>query len=103
MRLYYEDGTVYEGAPGGSPVWGLVAIAQPEARPKFKATLADGPYFLFREDWACWMECDLAGLLDQLSHHAHLIGCVRVGRYIRADTFKATWKLALSHADAEVD
>jgi hypothetical protein len=102
-RIYYEDGTTFsdaDGAPHDSPPWGIVAIAQPTARKTFRACLYNGPYFLFRTDWKCWLECDRDGLLDQLTHHTHLISCFRSGRYIRSDVFKRIWKTALEYANA---
>ena len=87
MKLYYEDGTVYEGAPECSPVWGVVAVGQPH-QDKVGKALKNGYAYLYRTDWDCWMEVgDLTGFNDHIAHFAHLISAVRFGRQIRDDWF----------------
>ena len=104
-RLYYENGSTFsdtDGEPWQSPGWGAVAIAQPNQYNAgfFRSILKDGPYFLYRKDWDCWMEVELDGLYDQLAHHAHLISAFRMGRYIRDDDFSDIKKQA--KADCEL-
>lgn len=100
-RLYYEGGRTFdstEGEPWESPECGVVAVGQLE-NGKFNDLLVNGPYFLYRSDWGCWLECEFDGLLDHLSHFAHLIPCVRQGRYIRKDEFKVTVQRARREID----
>jgi hypothetical protein len=102
-RVYYEDETTFsadDGKPWDSPRWGVVAIAQPCARQTFRALLVNGPHFLYRDDWGCWMECNDDGLHDLLTAYAPVISCYRQGRYIRSDSFKRIWKVAQEYADA---
>jgi hypothetical protein len=69
------------GAPHESPPYGAVLVTQPGIGPEI---LSGGdPYFVHRTDHDQWWGCDLVGLYDQLTHYAHVIDCVRVGRWLR--------------------
>ena len=89
--LYYEDGTRFtdrDGAPHESPVWGVVAVGQPQEN-RIRKALFNGYAYLYRTDWQCWTEVDdMTGFWDQAAHSAHVIGAVRFGRYARDDVFR---------------
>jgi len=82
-KLKYEDGTEFsdlDGHPKESPQYGAFLLAQPGM--DGQDLLASRDYYIYREDLGHWMECDIAGLLDQLTNHADVITCFRVTRQI---------------------
>lgn len=98
--VYYEDGTTFtdlDGEPWESPRWGAVAVAQ-RAMPVFRDKLIDGPVFLYREDWGCWMETEDKD--DQLSEYCNVISAYRKGRYMRNDKFREIWERVNEDAKA---
>lgn len=91
-RIHYENGQTFsneEGLPWEAPVFGVLFIGQtaPE-RPLFNKD-----YYLWRNDYACWIECDLVGLLDHLTHNAREISAVLLGRTIPSERFESELKL----------
>lgn len=90
-KLWYEDGSTFSsenGKPWESPVLGVCLLAQPEV--VRDDILASRSYLIYREDARRWMEVDTAGLLDQLSHFARFIPCMRLTRQLPdTDTFQA--------------
>jgi hypothetical protein len=99
-RLYYEDGSTFDdmdGKPWDSPRWGMVAVAQPGTT-KFKDRLINGPVFLYREDWGCWMET--ADPEDLLSEYCPVITAYRKGRYMRRDLWKAIMNRVVDDLDS---
>lgn len=88
--IYYDDGTRFsheDGTPNESPPFGALMVSQPDVMsPKIVA--GGEPYFVHRTDMDQWVGSDLAGLLDQLSHFAPYIDCVRVGRWVRTPEWK---------------
>lgn len=98
-QLRYDNGDTFsnlEGAPHESPPWGVVGVIHPDligTDPDW--CLVGAEYLLWRTDLGRWTQCrDTVGLVDQLTHHAHLIGCVRPGRYMPTMDYKAVWKAA---------
>lgn len=93
-RLYYEDGTTFsdaDGQPHESPPWGVVAIGQPGAveRGGQPYMVGNGDWYLYRADLGYWHEVGDRGFDDHMAHFAHLIACVRKGRWMpREDEFK---------------
>ena len=101
-RLYYEGGTTFDdgdGKPGESPVWGVVALAQPGSDPPVQV---NGDYYLYRDDLQEWMIVgDALGLVDNLAHYADRISAVRAGRWIPTRPFKKIWERARADCKAE--
>lgn len=86
-RLYYDDGAEFgeaDGPPFESPPWGCIAIGRP-GRILFGV---NSDFFLYRSDLEDWVEVGDSGLVDHLAHFAHLITCVRPGRWIPDEEFK---------------
>lgn len=94
--IYYDDGSTFsseQGSPEDSPVAGAVLVLQPRVYGRNFVGRGE-PFFLYRSDLGEWFACDLAGLLDQLSHFAPLITCVRVGRWMATDAWVAVQQQA---------
>lgn len=94
-RILYDDGSVFsdtDGLPVAAPAWGVEAIWQ--ASPH--TPLYNKDYYLWREDYDCWIEVDLVGLVDHLVTAAPQITAVKVGRTVPTPT----WKAAMHHLNA---
>lgn len=105
-RLYYQDGSVFDstdGEPHDSPPWGVVAICQPNVDRQVQDQVLCGPngdWFLYRTDLGYWHMVANVGLIDHLTHFAHLISAVRPGRWDpRNDHYALIWKRAREDAD----
>lgn len=93
--LWYSDGSTFtsqEGKPEDSPPWGVVLITQEVENMDMLAYQKD--YFLYRTDWEQWIEVDNFGLMDHMIHNAHNISCVRGGRWMPTNEWKALQKRA---------
>jgi len=89
-KLYYNDGSSFsdeDGAPNDSPPFGAVFVCQPNHSGRDLIWGTD--YLIHRTDVDAWMGTDLVGLIDQLSHFAPYIDCVRAGREMVTPAFKA--------------
>lgn len=98
-QLRYDDGSTFtslDGAPEDSPPWGCVGVIQPTLIPDDPDwCIVGAEYLLWRTDLQRWTKCgDIVGLVDQLTHRAHLIACVRPGRYMPTRDYKALWAAA---------
>lgn len=86
-RIYYADGSTYEGDPFMAPPAGVQVIAQ-RVDGQDRAIMHGKDYYFWREGLG-WNGCDMGGLWDYL-----LIGTgpkyVLAGRSIRTDDF---WQL----------
>lgn len=102
-RLYYEDGTTFsstEGKPQDSPPWGVVGVSQP-GKEYESLLIGTGDFYIYRKDLKAWHELGDTGLMDHLAFHAHLIDCVRPGRWMaKRGDFKEVVKTM--REDAEV-
>ena len=80
-RIYYADGSTFEGDPHEAPPWGIIDIMQidPERGP-YHQTGFD--YYVFRDN--VWLGVDFVGLVDFLIHE---VGLVKFGRTINTQRF----------------
>jgi hypothetical protein len=88
-RVYYEDGTVFsstDGPPEAAPGYGVLGIWQATSN----HTLVSQDYYLYRDDYGCWVEVKLDGLIDHLVTAAPQVRAVKAGRTVPLALFKAT-------------
>jgi hypothetical protein len=98
-KLWYEDGSTFssdQGEPNDSPVSGLLAVGQPGV--DYKDVVWNENFYIYRRDHGYWSGHDVFGLVDQVTHFAPVIGCVRAGR----DTANSTMKGVARAATIEV-
>jgi len=92
--LWYDDGSVYRDTDGPaweSPVSGCVLVSQDVPG---QEVLAYGQaWFVHRTDVG-WLNCDREGMHDQVTHHAHLVDCVRLGRWCSREFWKEVQRRA---------
>ena len=89
-KAWYEDGrefTDQDCEPWELPPLGLVFITQPS--PDDYDILRDRNHYLYREDIQRWINCDDAGLWDQLTTRVKDFSAYRAGREIHQ---KKEWK-----------
>ena len=69
-RIYYGDGSTFEGRPEDAPAYDVQAIVQPDRRKGpgnvGSVVLHAWDWYYWREDLGEWWGSDLHGLLDQL-------------------------------------
>jgi hypothetical protein len=97
--IYYEDGSTYsdtDGPPHESPPWGAVVLWQADVHPP---VMVNADYLMFRTDLDHWTECGPDGLLDHITHYAHVISCVRPTRWIPTKNFNELWERARKQRD----
>ena len=90
-RVYYDDGSTFDasqGLPWDAPAFGVLGIRQ---EPPGDRQLISRDFYLWREDYGCWIEVDRDGLVDHLVHAARHITAVLVGRTVPP----AVWKAAM--------
>ena len=98
-RIYYADGSTFssdEGEPKDSPPWGAVLVTQRDV--PGMDVLSGEPFFVHRADLDLWLKVDEVGLMDQMAHFAHVIDCVRPGRWAPVPE----WKAICRRADEEL-
>jgi hypothetical protein len=90
-RIYYEDGTTFgdaDGAPHDAPGYGVQGVLQD---PPGDRKLITRDFYLYREDYGCWIEVDRDGLIDHfVSAARHITACL-AGRTVPP----AVWKTAM--------
>lgn len=64
-RIYYGDGTTYQGSPEEAPERGVQAIAQVHPDVGWAATSSSDYYVYLPHDW--WQGVDVFGLWDYLA------------------------------------
>lgn len=87
-KAWFEGGATYTDSdcePWELPPLGLVFVTQPGASYDI---LRDRNHYLYREDIREWVNCDDAGLWDQLTTRVRDISAYRLGREIH---LKAEW------------
>jgi hypothetical protein len=92
--LWYEDGSRFtsdDGAPHESPVGGAVLVSQDV--PGNEVLSYGQAWFVHRTDLG-WLNCDREGMHDQVMYYAHLIDCVRFGRWMERDAWRDVQKRA---------
>jgi hypothetical protein len=86
-RIYYDDGTTWSdanGPPEAAPGYGVLAITQEQE----DQVLCSQDFYLYREDYGCWIEVHVEGLLDHLITAAHHIRAVKAGRTVPLSVYK---------------
>ena len=90
-RVYYDDGTVYtstNGTPETAPGYGVLAVTQDrDAR-----VLCSQDFYLYRDDYDCWIEVHMEGLIDHIVTAAHQVRAVKAGRTVPLSQFKQLLK-----------
>lgn len=95
-RIYYADGSVFgsdQGLPEDAPGFGVVAIAQygdradPHAPAREVQHRWDFYFYEPTDRGGCWWGCDLAGLLDRLSHRLPTVA-VSQGRSVPTPLYR---------------
>ena len=90
-RIWYENGTEYtsaDGPPHTAPAWGVQAIEQAPPHDQ----LFNKDFYLWREDYGCWIEVDIVGLIDHLTSAAGQVTALVVGRTVPHPTFSAAMR-----------
>jgi hypothetical protein len=90
-RIYYAHGESYDnsqGQPHEAPPYGVLGVRQD---PPGDRQLISRDFYLWREDWGCWIEVDRDGLVDHLLHAARHITACLAGRTVPP----AVWKDAM--------
>ena len=86
----YEDGSTWSGdTPRSIPQErrvGVEFIYQGHEHDR----LFNKDFYLYREDYGCWIDVDWFGLIDHLLVAAHFIPCVLAGRTIPRAAFAVT-------------
>lgn len=87
--IYYDDRTTYADTDGPmeeSPGYGVLAVKDGET------ILCSQDFYIYRDDYGCWIEVHIEGLIDHLVTGAHHVRCVRAGRTVPLEVFKAVLK-----------
>lgn len=85
--IVYDDGSTYSSEDGpmeSSPGYGVLAIQQNREN----TILCSQDFYIFRDDYGCWIEVHIEGLIDHLVTGAHHVRCVRAGRTVPLSVFK---------------
>lgn len=88
-RIHYEDAVTFsnlDGSPSQAPKFGVLAIWQ--ANPE--APLYNKDYYIWRDDYDCWIEVDLIGLLDHLTSACEYVSVVLIGRCVPTARYRDT-------------
>jgi hypothetical protein len=93
-RVYYADGSTYDGAVADAPGDGVIVIVQADNTPG--DPYAVGRELLFDADFYCyrvredrWFRCDVFGLHDYLRTPGHMSKVV-FGQWAARSVYKAT-------------
>jgi len=87
-RIYYDDGSTFssdDGLPEDAPGYGVLAIEQDREN----TVLCSQDFYLFRNDYGCWIEVHIEGLIDHLVTSAHHVRAVKAGRTVPLSVFKS--------------
>ena len=88
-RVYYDDGSTFEGLPHDAPAFGVLGIRQ---APPGDRQLITRDFYLYREDYGCWIEVDRDGLVDHFTTAARHITACLVGRTVPPEVWKAAMR-----------
>ena len=80
-QIYYDNGVIFsseDGHPNEGPPYGVLSIWQQG----MEDDLYNKDYYLYRDDYECWIEVDLVGLIDNLVTACGLISAFKVGRTV---------------------
>lgn len=93
-RIYYDDGTTYQGDPYNAPAFGVLVIIEddPEAG---RVLIENGDYYCYRE--ARWYAMDIIGLFDYLASPGEKK--VIFGRIVPNELFREVHKHAMEDTD----
>jgi hypothetical protein len=98
-RIYYDDESTFssdDGLPCDAPGYGVEGILQGPPHDHQLITrdyeLAERDFYLFREDYGCWVRVDRDGLIDHFVHGARHITACLVGRTIPRPDWLAIMK-----------
>lgn len=85
--IYYDDGSTFsslDGEPEDAPGYGVLAITQNREN----TVLASQDFYLYREDYGCWIEVHIEGLIDHLVTAAHHVRAVKAGRTVPLSVYE---------------
>lgn len=94
FRIYYADQSPYDGDPFHAPIWGVLAIVEPDKN-SGRHIVHNGDYYGW--DGAHWWPLDYPGMLDYLAQPGPRR--VLVGRLVDDDT----WTRVYNQADNDPD
>ena len=94
FRVFYDDGTTFDGAPESAPGHGVVVIVQDDPDVG-RMVMARWDYFCWHSDQ--WWGHDLTGLMDCLALPG--FNRVLVGRTVSQQAWQAINALALADPD----
>ena len=95
-RIYYDDGSTFEGDPLAAPADGVIVIACYE-NDVGRQLLHGWDWYVYRRSEG-WYGCDLHGLLDNLKTYPDDFVAVKQGRTAHTKVFRAI----LDRADTEM-
>lgn len=64
FRIYYHDGTTYDGDPFQAPAWGVLVIVEPN-RDSGRQIVQNGDYYCWSDNH--WYPMDYIGMVDYLA------------------------------------
>ena len=86
-KIHYDDGSTFsseDGAPWESPGYGVLAVTQDGEN----TVLCSQDFYLYRDDYSCWVEVHIEGLIDHLVTAARHVVAVRAGRTVPLSVYK---------------
>lgn len=84
-RIYYEDGSTYEGRAENAPPFGVVDILQWCNRSDRRHHTCGGDYYLYDKKSDSWLAVDMIGLIDHLAHDGWSL--IKFGRTVPNKTY----------------
>ena len=97
FRIYYADGSTFDGRPEDAPKWGVQVIVQ-NRKTVGRELLRYFDYFLYVD--GCWVGViGHDSLLDQVVHRLPDIRALTVGRMINPVDFDRIYKRANTDPD----
>jgi hypothetical protein len=94
FRIYYDDGSTFDGDPFDAPFWGVLIIVEKD-RDHGRRIVSNGDYYVWID--GRWRAKDHIGLIDYLQQPGHRKAVC--GRMVENDHFTAVYM----RADADPD
>lgn len=93
-RIYYADGTFYDGDPFNAPIFGVLVIVEKD-KEQGRRLILGGDYYGW--DGKRWFPYDFPGLFDYLQTNG--AKRVLIGRLVSNEDFQKIYDLANTDSD----
>lgn len=97
FKVYYSDGSTFEGDPFLAPAWGALLVVERDGD-HGRRIVSHNDYFVWRD--TRWWACDFIGLIDYLSWPGPKK--VMFGRHIENEAWNAVFRKANEDRDFPV-